>query len=68
VGRLRGIIAVERALIMTAWNMLTNGAFYRELGIDYYTLQKSAKAKARAVRRVEQSATPSPPHLRADTA
>ncbi len=33
--------------------MLTNGAFYRELGTDYYIQRKPAKAKARAVSRLE---------------
>jgi hypothetical protein len=33
--------------------MLTDGAFYRELGADYYTVRKPAKAKARAVSQLE---------------
>jgi len=32
---------------------LTDGAFYRELGADYYTVRKPAKAKARAVSQLE---------------
>lgn len=48
-GPMRALVAVEHALIITAWNMLNNGAFYRELGTDYYTLRKPAKTKARAV-------------------
>ncbi len=48
-GPMRALVAVEHALIITAWNMLTNGAFYRERRTDYYTLRKPAKAKARAV-------------------
>jgi transposase len=31
----------------------TDGAFYRELGADYYTVRKPAKAKARAVSQLE---------------
>lgn len=34
-------------------NVLTDGAFYRELGTDCYTLRKPAKAKARAVSQLE---------------
>ncbi|MGH3958045.1 IS110 family transposase [Mycobacterium sp.] len=52
-GPMRALVAVEHALIITAWNMLTNGAFYRELGTDYYTLRKPAKTKARAVSQLE---------------
>ena len=33
--------------------MLTDGAFYRELGADYYTVRKPAKAKARAIKQLE---------------
>jgi transposase len=33
--------------------MLTDGAFQRELGADYYTVRKPAKAKARAVSQLE---------------
>lgn len=52
-GPMRALVAVEHAMIITAWNMLTDGAFYRERGIDYYTLRKPAKAKARAVSQLE---------------
>jgi hypothetical protein len=50
---MRALVAVEHALIITAWNMLTDGTFYRELGADYYTMGKPAKTKARAVRQLE---------------
>ena len=52
-GPMRGLVAVEHALIITAWNMLTDGTLYRELGADYYTMRKPAKAKARAVSQLE---------------
>jgi transposase len=52
-GPMRALVAVEHALIITAWNMLTNGAFYREIGADYYTVRKPAKAEARAVSQLE---------------
>jgi transposase len=50
---MRALVAVEHALVITAWNMLSDGAFYRELGTDYYSLRKPAKAKARAVSQLE---------------
>jgi transposase len=52
-GPMRALVAVEHALIITTWNMLTDGAFYRELGTDYYRQQKPAKAKARAISQLE---------------
>ncbi|MDT5367529.1 MAG: hypothetical protein QOC62_1960 [Mycobacterium sp.] len=52
-GPMRALVAVEHALIITAWNMLKNGAFYRELGTDYYTKHKPAKTKARAISQLE---------------
>ena len=33
--------------------MLTDGAFYRELGTDYYSLRTPTKTKARAVSQLE---------------
>jgi hypothetical protein len=36
-----------------AWNMLTNGEFYRDPGADYYTGRVPAKTKTRAVRQLE---------------
>lgn len=50
---MRALVAVEHALVIAAWNMLTNGAFYRKLVTDYYTLRKPAKTKARAVSQLE---------------
>jgi transposase len=47
------LVAVEHSLIITAGKMLTDGAFYRELGADYYTMCKPAKAKAHAVSQLE---------------
>ena len=67
-GPMRALVAVEHAMIITAWNMLANGAFYRELGTDYYTVRKPAKAKACAVSQLEAlgyTVTLTPP---ADTA
>ena len=52
-GPMRGLVAVEHALTITAWNMLTDGTLYRELGADYYTMRKPAKAKARTVSQLE---------------
>ncbi|NKS79319.1 hypothetical protein GS539_28180 [Rhodococcus hoagii] len=31
------LVAVEHTMIIAAWNMLTNGEYYRDLGADYLT-------------------------------
>ena len=31
------LVAVEHKMLTDAWHMLTNGAFYRDPGPDYYT-------------------------------
>lgn len=40
-------------MLVAAWNMLTNGDFYRDPGADYFTKRVPAKAKARAVGQLE---------------
>jgi transposase len=48
-GPMRAIVAVEHAMVIAAWNLLTNGDFYRDPGADYYTAQRPDAAKTRAV-------------------
>ena len=50
---MKAIVAVEHAMLIAAWNMLTNGEFYRDPGADYYTRHDPAKTKARAVKQLE---------------
>ena len=52
-GPMRALVSVEHAMVVAAWHMLTNGEFYREPGLDYYTRRVPAKTKARAVRQLE---------------
>lgn len=40
-------------MLIAAFNMLTNGEFYRDPGADYYTRHVPAKTKARAVSQLE---------------
>ena len=46
-GPLKAIVAVERAMLVAAWHMLTNGESYRDPGADYYTRRHPARTKAR---------------------
>jgi len=52
-GPMKALVAVEHAMIVAAWHMLTNGEFYREPGPDYYTRHDPTKTKARAVKQLE---------------
>jgi len=52
-GPMKAIVAVERAMLVAAWHMLTNGDSYRDPGADYYTRRDPARTKARAVRQLE---------------
>jgi hypothetical protein len=45
---MRAIVAVEHAMVIAAYNMLTNGDFYRDPGANYYTAHHPARTKARA--------------------
>ena len=52
-GPMKAIVAVEHAMLIAAWNMLTNGDFYRDPGADYFTQRVPAKTKARAIDQLE---------------
>jgi len=48
-GPVKAIVAVEHAMLIAIWNMLTTGAFYADPGGDFYTRLNPDKAKNRAV-------------------
>jgi transposase len=52
-GPMRAIVAVEHAMVIAAWNLLTNGDFYRDPGADYYTARQPAATKTRAVNQLQ---------------
>ena len=52
-GPMKALVAVEHSMLTAAWNMLSNGEFYRDPGPDYYTRHDPAKTKARAVKLLE---------------
>lgn len=52
-GPMRAIVAVEHAMIIAAWNLLTNAEVYRDPGSDYYTARQPAKTRARAIGQLE---------------
>jgi len=48
-GPVKAIVAVEHAMLIAIWNMLTTGALYADPGADFYTRLNPDKAKNRAV-------------------
>lgn len=47
------VVALEHKMLICAWHMLTNGAFYRDPGPDYYTRHHPAKTKNRAIQQLQ---------------
>jgi transposase len=47
------LVAIEHKMLTDAWNMLVNGAFYRDPGPDYYTRHHLGRTKAKAIKQLE---------------
>jgi len=48
-GPVKAIVALEHAMLVAIWNMLTTGALYSDPGDDFYTRLNPDKAKNRAL-------------------
>jgi transposase len=48
-GALVALVALEHQMLTDSWNMLHNGAFYRDPGADYYTRCNPQRTKSRAL-------------------
>lgn len=48
-GPMKAIVAVEHAMLIAIWHMITNGEFYSDPGGDYYTRRKPEQATNRAI-------------------
>ncbi len=53
-GPMKAIVAIEHAMLIAIWNMLTTGAFYDDPGGDYYTRLKPERSKNRAITQLEK--------------
>jgi transposase len=53
-GPVKAIVAVEHAMLIAIWNMLTNGEFYGEPGGDFYTRRNPDRTKQRALAQLKQ--------------
>jgi transposase len=52
-GPMKALVAVERAMVVAAHCMLTNGDFYRDPGADYFTARRPGPIKANAIRQLQ---------------
>jgi transposase len=52
-GPMKALVAVERAMVVAAHGMLTNGDFYRDPGADYFTARRPGSIKANAIRQLQ---------------
>jgi hypothetical protein len=62
-GPVKAIVALEHAMLIAIWNMLTTGELYRDPGDDFYTRLNPDKAKNRALdqlRRMDYNMTLNP--------
>jgi hypothetical protein len=48
-GPVKAIVAVEHAILIATWHMITNGTIYQDPGDDYYTRRDPTKTRDRAV-------------------
>jgi transposase len=53
-GPVKAIVAIEHAMLIAIWNMLTNSTIYDDPGNDFYSRLKPDKAKNRAVDQLRQ--------------
>ena len=48
-GPVKALVAVEHAMLIAIWNMITTGSFYSDPGGDYYTRLHPDRTKQRAL-------------------
>ncbi len=63
-GPIKAVVAVEHAMLIAIWNMLTTGALYDDLGGDFYARRNPDRTKQRALDQLRQmgyDVTLSPP-------
>jgi transposase len=53
-GPVKAIVAIEHAMVIAIWNMLTNGAFYDDPGGDFYARLDPERGKRRAVDQLQR--------------
>jgi transposase len=43
-GKLRAVVAIERAILTVVWHMLSTGTYYQDPGPDYYSRHDPVRA------------------------
>ena len=52
-GPMKALVAVEHAILIAVWNMLSSGELYNDPGPDYFSRLQPAKTRARAINQLE---------------
>lgn len=52
-GGRKAIVAIEHTLLTTIWTIAHTGAFYDDLGADYYTRRRPDRTRTRAIHQLE---------------
>ena len=53
-GPVKAIVAIEHAMLIAIWNMLSTGTLYSDPGADFYTRLNPDKAKNRALHQLRK--------------
>ncbi|EQD72155.1 transposase IS116/IS110/IS902 family protein, partial [mine drainage metagenome] len=53
-GPIKAVVALEHAMLIAIWNMLSDGTFYSDPGDDFYARRSPDKTKTRAVDQLRQ--------------
>jgi transposase len=53
-GPMKALVAVERAILVAIWHMLSDGSVYDDPGRDYYTSRTPDTARTRAIHQLER--------------
>lgn len=52
-GPMKALVAVEHAILIAVWNMLTTGELYKDPGPDYFAKLQPAKTRTRAINQLQ---------------
>lgn len=50
---MKALVAVEHAILIAVWNMLSTGELYNDPGPDYFSKLQPAKTRTRAINQLE---------------
>jgi transposase len=53
-GPMKALVAIEHAMLIAIWNMITNGEIYTDPGHDYYQRHQPDKTKQRALKQLKE--------------